>query len=435
MVEISSIYLQLLIFFIIFQFPFNKFILDKCSNLRFNFFEIITLNIIIHLFFYLFISFLSISLRMYFIFEICLGLSFVIFNTINLLKKNELIADNNLFLIIIFIIFNIILFTNIAMHIGLEWDGLSHWIYKAQVYFQGGTYADFKHIDYSHYPQLGSFLWAFFWKNSFLQHEYLGRLIFPFLYLVGIFFAVSDLKNKENLLVKIILIIVLITLSLDYYLFGGYQDYLLFFELLVFSKFFILYRANKSNLLFFILFLDTILILWTKQEGFFYNIILILVFVIFCEQKNKIKFLFIIMVISSMYLQVVLKNNMIGNFSFNEPIIHDGLLRYFQISEVINIFLLISKNVIISFFKYPIWILIIGTLSYAQFIYKLKIENFIKFYFLIYFMFVYGIYFQTSELDLPILLTITVDRILLQGSGFMIYPIVILLNNIITKNK
>ena len=203
----------------------------------------------------------------------------------------------------------------------------------------------------------------------------------------------------------------------------------------MFSKFFILYRANKSNLLFFILFLDTILILWTKQEGFFYNIILILVFVIFCEKKNNIKFLFTIMVISSMYLQVVLKNNMIGNFSFNEPIIHDGLLRYFQISEAINTFLLISKNVIISFFKYPIWILIIGTLSYVQFIYKLKIENFIKFYLLIYFMFVYGIYFQTSEPDLPILLAITIDRILLQGSGFMIYPLVILLNNIITKNK
>ena len=29
--------------------------------------------------------------------------------------------------------------------------------------------------------------------------------------------------------------------SLDFYLFGGYQEYLLFFELLIFSKFFYLY--------------------------------------------------------------------------------------------------------------------------------------------------------------------------------------------------
>ena len=124
MVEISSIYLQLLIFFIIFQFPFNKFTLDKCSNLRFNFFEIITLNIILHLFFYLILSFLSINLKVFFILEIFFGLSFIIFN--------------------------IILFTQIAGHMRLEWDGLSHWIYKAQIYFQGGTFADLKYVDFSY---------------------------------------------------------------------------------------------------------------------------------------------------------------------------------------------------------------------------------------------------------------------------------------------
>jgi len=135
-----------------------------------------------------------------------------------------------------------------------------------------------------------------------------------------------------------------------------------------------------------------------------------------------------------MWLQIELKNNIIGNFEFNEPIFHDGLLRYLQISEIINTFLLISKNIIISFFRYPIWILIVCIMIYTQFIYKIKIENFVKFYFLIYFLFVYAIYFQTN-MNLVYLLPITIDRILLQGSGFMIYPIVILLNNIILKKK
>ena len=434
MTEIISIYLQFLIFFIIFQFPINKSILNNYSKLRFNFFEIITLNILLHLFFYLVISFLSINLKVFFILEFFLGLSFIIFNIIDLYKKDALAVDDNFLLVIIFVIFNIILFTQIAVHMRLEWDGLAHWIYKAQIYFQEGTFADIKYVDFSYYPQLGSFLWGYFWKNSFLELEYFGRLIFPFLYLVGILFSVSSLNNNKNLLVKIIIIIVLITLSLDFYLFGGYQEYLLFFELIVFSKFFDLYRKNKSNLLFVILFLDMVLILWTKQEGFFYNIILTIVFVVFCNQKNKTKFLFCVLVFLSIFLQIELKNNIIGNFHFNEPVIHEGLLRYLQISEIINTFLLISKNIIISFFRYPIWILVLFIMGYTQFFYKIKMENYAKFYLLIYFMFVYAIYFQT-QMDLKILLPITIDRILLQGSGFMVYPVVILLNNIILKNK
>ena len=434
MIEVISIYLQLLTFFVIFQFPINKSILNNHSELKFNFFEIITLNIIIHLFFYLVVSFLSISLKVFFIIEVLLGLSFIIFNMITLHKNNKFVMDNNFFLIVIFIIFNIILFTQIAGHMRLEWDGLSHWIYKAQIYFQGGTFADLKYVDFSYYPQLGSFLWGYFWKNSFLELEYFGRLIFPFLYLVGIFLSVSSLNNSKNLLIKIVIIVILITLSLDFYLFGGYQDYLLFFEILVFSKFFDLYKKNKSNLLFVILFLDTVLILWTKQEGFFYNIILTIVFVVFCDQKNKIKALFSILVFLSIFLQIELKNNIIGNFQFNEPIIHNGLLRYLQISEIISTFLLISKNIIVSFFRYPIWILTLFIVSYSQLFNQVKIETYTKFYLLVYFIFVYAIYFQTT-MDLAYVLPITIDRILLQGSGFIIYPMVILLNNIMLKIK
>jgi hypothetical protein len=434
MIEVISIYLQLLTFFVIFQFPINKSILNNHSELKFNFFEIITLNIIIHLFFYLVVSFLSISLKVFFIIEVLLGLSFIIFNMITLHKNNKFVMDNNFFLIVIFIIFNIILFTQIAGHMRLEWDGLSHWIYKAQIYFQGGTFADLKYVDFSYYPQLGSFLWGYFWKNSFLELEYFGRLIFPFLYLVGIFLSVSSLNNSKNLLIKIVIIVILITLSLDFYLFGGYQDYLLFFEILVFSKFFDLYKKNKSNLLFVILFLDTVLILWTKQEGFFYNIILTIVFVVFCDQKNKIKVLFSVLVFLSIFLQIELKNNIIGNFQFNEPIIHNGLLRYLQISEIISTFLLISKNIIVSFFRYPIWILTLFIVSYSQLFNQVKIETYTKFYLLVYFIFVYAIYFQTT-MDLAYVLPITIDRILLQGSGFIIYPVVILLNNIMLKIK
>ena len=99
MTEVISIYLQFLIFFIIFQFPINKSILNNYSKLRFNFFEIITLNILLHLFFYLVISFLSINLKVFFILEFFLGLSFIIFNIIDLYKKDALAVDDNFLLI------------------------------------------------------------------------------------------------------------------------------------------------------------------------------------------------------------------------------------------------------------------------------------------------------------------------------------------------
>ena len=155
---------------------------------------------------------------------------------------------------------------------------------------------------------------------------------------------------------------------------------------------------------------------------------------VFCDQKNKIKALFSVLVFLSIFLQIELKNNIIGNFQFNEPIIHNGLLRYLQISEIISTFLLISKNIIISFFRYPIWILTLFIVSYSQLFNQVKMETYTKFYLLVYFIFVYAIYFQT-KMDLAYVLPITIDRILLQGSGFIIYPVVILLNNIMLKIK
>ena len=105
---------------------------------------------------------------------------------------------------------------------------------KAQVFYQNGTFSDLKNVSFSYYPHFGSFLWGFFWKNSFLQFEYLGRLILPFFYLSGIFFSISTLFENKNYLNKVFFLILVLTLSLDYYLFGGYQDYYLFFGLLIF---------------------------------------------------------------------------------------------------------------------------------------------------------------------------------------------------------
>jgi hypothetical protein len=432
MIEIFSIYFQLLVFLIIFQFPFNSKILNTFQNIKFNYFEIISFNIIFHFIFYLIISFFLFDLKIYFLFELSLGLVFLIYNLKNINFKK--IFNDNLFIIIFFLILNFILFTNIATNLRLEWDGLDHWIYKAQIYFQGGTFGDIKNVEFSYYPQLGSFIWGYFWKNSILEIEYFGRLIFPFIFLVGIFLSTSKFEGKNQFVKSFLIPILLITLCLDHYLFGGYQDYLLFFLLLTFSKVFYQFRKSKSKFLFIVLILNTILILWTKQEGFFYNIILTIVFIFFSNSNHKNKFIFVSFVGLSLLSQIVLKNYFIGSFNFNEDIIHNELFRYLNILEFLSTFFLITKHILISMVRYPIWILIIVVMTYIYFKNKKNLLNYSFFYFLIFMAFVYAIYFQTT-MDLEYLLPITVDRILLQGSGFLLYPTVIHLERIISSKK
>ena len=436
MSEIFSIYIQLAIFLIIFQFPLNKFIFQKFGHTENSYFNILMYNILIHFFLYLLISFVSFDHKIYFYLQIFLGLIFLIFNNINYFKKGNEIIFDNISLILIFIFFNLILFTYIASNLKLEWDALAHWLQKAQVFYQNGIFSDIKNVSHSYYPHFGTFLWAFFWKNSFLEIEYLGRLILPFFYLSGILFCVSDIPNNKNFLLKVFFLILILTLTLDYYLFGGYQDYYLFVELLIFSKIFYNYqRQSHSNFYFGLLIINLVLILWTKQEGFFYNLILCLVFFIFCNKNYKIKFSFLFLVLISLSLQIYLKNILIGSFEFNQKILHHELLDYLNISHFFYTFILISKHIIISFFRYPIWILVFFILFFSKLINK---DNYFPryslFYLIVFFIFIYAIYFQT-QINLDFLLPITIDRILLQGSGFMIYPLILYFTNFITKRK
>ena len=51
------------------------------------------------------------------------------------------------------------------------------------------------------YPHLPGFIWGYFWKNSIIQKEYIGRLFLIFFYLTSIFYATNLFNNyiKDNL--------------------------------------------------------------------------------------------------------------------------------------------------------------------------------------------------------------------------------------------
>ena len=134
-----------------------------------------------------------------------------------------------------------------------------------------------------------------------------------------------------------------------------------------------------------------------------------------------------------MVLQIYLKNIFIGSFEFNEKILHQDLFKYLNVTHFFDTLTLISKHIIISMFKYPIWILVFLILVFSKFFNNDNyFVNYSLFYLIIFFLFVYAIYFQT-RMNLEFLLPITIDRILLQGSGFMIYPLLLYFENFIQK--
>ena len=167
---------------------------------------------------------------------------------------------------------NLLFFLTLAAYPKLQWDGLAHWVFKAKLFFDGGNYFDFKNnIPFSYYPHLGTFIWGYFWKNSFIEYEYFGRCVYAFLYLLTLFLTASYFFDKNKTLNKqILLTIFLIVISIDFFLFGGYQEYLLFFFFSILGLFTILHLQNpKANFTLILIIVNLNLICWSKQEGFF----------------------------------------------------------------------------------------------------------------------------------------------------------------------
>ena len=423
--EIILIFFQLILFFTIFSYPINIFNYQNLIKTNFiNIYFIFSINIIIHLTLYLIISFTFINIEFFFYIEILLSILFFFIykKKIYLKFKQSKFEDFKYFLI--FVLINLLFFITLAAYPKLQWDGLAHWVYKAKLFFDGGNYFDFKDsIPFSYYPHLGTFIWGYFWKISLVDYEYIGRLVYTFIYLLSLFLTSSYLFHKIKSLNKQILsTIFLIAISLDFFLFGGYQEYLLFFLFSILGLFTILHLQNpKVNFILFLIILNLNLICWSKQEGFFYVIIIGTILSLFNYSKSKNFFILLFSTIFICLISLILKSFVIQNGYFNEKIGNPEILKYLNLKILINDLLIISKHIVISLFKYPVILIITSLLC----IFVTKISNKIDRYFYILFvinmLFIISIYLQTS-MDIEYLLPITVDRILLQTSGmYLIY--------------
>lgn len=434
MTEIFSIITQLIIFLFLTLFPINNIsapFLYKSLG-KSNFF-CIPVNILILLFIFLICSFFSINLRNIF-FLIFVTYLLIFFNSFYKIF-NEIINKENLSLKIFFIMINLFLFFDLAYNLEIGWDGLAIWIYKANNFYNGHSYFNLfeQEIIYKQYPHLGSYSWAFFWKNSLIEKEYLGRLFYQYIYVVSIFVIANSIKIFSNLKI-IITIFCLILLSQDYdNTLQGYQDYLLF-SLLIFSGKLIqtiTSRNNSNNLLLNNFFLLSIIIIpWIKNEGVFYSIFLVILFFL-SKSTFLMKLIFSLLVILNIgshafIIKFIYKLESLYQFPFNTILL---LFKNFDISNLAIKISYIFLYLFHGFIKYPISILYLFGILYVGNYKKITYENklFLVFFFMN-FLFIFGIYILSNQ-DLVWHLQTSIKRLILQTSGFYLFITIWVINN------
>ena len=292
MIELFNIIISLIIFFLFSFFPITHKYTNKLalSDGR-SHFEIFFLNLLINFLFLFFLFFTEIKFLIYFylviFFSIILNLKFFVSKIfLNKIK-------NVIFLFFIFL--NLIIYVSIVSDPTLSWDGQKNWYYKAQNFFYEYNFFDLNETKgVKYYPHFGSLLWGFFWKTSYLEYEYFGRLIFVYIFLTSIF-ALCQLIKKNSFL-EFLTISILVLICFDSFLTKGYQELLVFSFLIFVSISIYKYILEKKKLDLLICFICLNMLPWIKNEGYIYVLIfnLSLIFTIknFSNKNSLIFFIF-----------------------------------------------------------------------------------------------------------------------------------------------
>jgi hypothetical protein len=424
MLEITSVFFNFFFLSILFLFP-SFFIVNKFPVLKnFNFFDLLSINILFQFTIYLSLSFFysNISILIVTLFIISLLFTFHFIYRYRSFKINV-----KLFLSIL--LFSIIVLCNFfatANNFRLQWDAVAHWFWKTQNFYQNGNLNDLVNLPYSFYPHLGTYVWANFWKLSLLNYEYLGRLYYSYIYIVVIFAILQPIKSKYFF----ILSSSLCYLIYDPYVLGGYQEFLVFFFISFIARLFFLLKERKINNISFSLFflLAINLLIWSKQEGVVYSIIIFLTYFFTFKKEFKNKLLIFLSLSLLIFIYFYLNFLFKGNTFFHEPIVN-SFYKIKNIKIFIDSFLLISLHLLKSLMQHPLTIISILILLYLLFSKKLNFTriNYILLFFIFNIILIYAIFYH-SQYSLESLLGPVLGRLILQTSGFYLISFVYFFN-------
>ena len=428
MFEILNIIYFFLIFVIIFSFPFNQFTVNQILKIKkLNFFDFQSLNIVFFCYIILILSFFNINLKLIFYFYLitCLFYLFVLYR-----KKIISIKIINFKYFFFFFLITISLFTYTAHNLKLEWDG-HHWLEKVIFFYNQNKIQNFYSLEiHPEYPHLGSYIWALFWKNSFVDHEYVGRLFCIYFYIISIF-SLTNYLNQNLEKFKIFLIIFLFVITFEPYLFAGYQDYFLFSILAISSRLIFLLNFKKINYqVLSLIFLSFGLLMWFKDEGIIYFLIFSFFLIINIKINIYSKLSFFSLVLILFIFNFLMQKYLLGIYEL--PSGRDGNL--IEINNLINNLgsffeksLKIIIHSIIASIKYLSWILIF--FSMLLIFYKKMNNQVIKYLtqcLVINLLFLYISFMTFGSIDW--MLGVALDRLFFQTSGFYLIIFLFLIN-------
>ena len=413
MIELISIFSQIVFITVIISLPNKLTYFFDNKNIY------LLISVIYLSFALLIISFLDINFK--YLKFILYGIFFI--NLIFIWKeKKYLYFFNYNFLFFFLIVFTLSL--NLAVDLKLGWDAQNYWIIKSLNFINGGNVFDLQNHPRPDYPHFGSYLWGVFSSTSLLQHEYLGRIFYIYIFVLSIFSITSFMQVSNHY--KIIIFIILIIIFKSNYIFNGYQEVLVFSYAAILSCFFIQFHKNiynKKNI--FLMSMTFFIIFWLKNEALIFSTIFFISIAFFNINKRFIffGFLFILMILLRvlLYKTFGLENNFqSGNY---ENFLITDIDKYITLER----FLIIFKHSIIAFFKIPIIIAMIISLLVINYykkdtLSKIAILNFtlgISFIFCAYLFSNFPINFHVSS---------SIERMFLQLSGFNIVLVVLLIN-------
>ena len=232
----------------------------------------------------------------------------------------------------------------------------------------------------------------------------------------------------------------LIIITYDPYLFGGYQEYLIFSTLLIASRFISQINFNKNSPnkeILLILFILSPLI-WFKEEGMFYFLIFGLLLIFMQNFNIKKKISYIIGMLFLIYTQHHLQKHVIGFYGFPVEFMTQTFIEQITDFKIILLkFIAITKHILIASIKYPLWIIIIFSFLFLLFKNFYRKENYHFKYFLHAFLlnvcFVYAVYLHDPN-PYEFILSVTLDRVIFQTSGLYLINIIFLINVFKIKN-
>lgn len=417
MTEILILNIKILIFFLFFN-TFTYLIKKKIILTHLSIYDYVAINILIQFSILFIFSFFKINLIYYFYINLFIS----ILSLIYLRNKNDFDMS-----ILIFYFFCFCIFVEIARFNNLGWDALAHWIYKVQIFRHGGEIKELLNIPFPFYPHLGSYIWSFFWKTSIADYEYIGRLFIPFTYLVSVFAICKLIKNQFFFYFTLT---VILFLHHDLFIFSGYQEYIIFSVLLILSRFIFFGEYFKNKVFFLLLIsLSSIILIWTKDEGVFFLIFVLISLIVKFSKFRKELFIYSTAVLLIITFSYFIEYQIKGDVNFQSSLDLNLVYSRLNLEYIIYFLFNLNLHLLIALFKYPL--IIICLLSFIVSINKkildsYDIASFLSYLFLFY-LFIIAVYFSTPY-ELNEMLANSLDRIVLQFSGYIIFPLIKLVN-------